>query len=80
MDSIHNLQTPIFVPPLQPLKDKAHITHSLSSEPQPNQRIKRKTRIANPTRSIIPIPRPAYKLGERKGGGSDDRAGGLEDE
>lgn len=48
-------------------------------EPQPDQRIQGKTRVSDPTRSIVPVSCPANVLWERKGGRGDDGPGGLED-
>ena len=55
-------------------------TVRLIRKPQPNQRIQRERRVADPRRAVVPVARPADVLGQAERRARDDRARRLEDE
>ena len=55
-------------------------TVRLVRKPQPNERIQRERRVADPRRAVVPVARPANVLGQAERRARDDRARRLEDE
>ena len=75
VDAVHDLQAEVAAPPGQRLDDEGEVLERLPVEPEPVQRAQHEGGVADPGVAVVPVARPAGRLGQRGRRGRHDGAG-----